>query len=262
MKIKAELNIKKWMDYKIKMMQYRKNGCYYPREFIVRTDKQLAYLSVPKVACSSIKASMSPLESCDDDKIHASMDSLGFSRFGSLPENENSFFKFTFVRNPFERLVSCYENKYHTYRNYDANLNILEHYLDGSLAKDEGFEAFITKICSIPNFALEPHFMRQYDIVYDKHSVCLVDYIGKMESLQQDFLPIQEKYNLRPLPHYNKTGIANTNKWMNYYNENTAELVYNKYMKDFEVFGYEEFYTMLKEYFCNKNNDKHKQQGE
>lgn len=81
-------------------------GTFTPTTYIINHEKKLAYIRVCKVANSSIKATMF-------DYVQ------GFKGIHNivpchevLSEDEKKFYKFSFVRNPYERLVSCYVNKY------------------------------------------------------------------------------------------------------------------------------------------------------
>lgn len=54
------------------------------------------------------------------------------------------------------------------------------------------------------------------------------------------------------MPHYNNSGVGESNKWMDNYTLETAELVHEKYKRDFESFRYEEYYTKLVKHLGDK----------
>ncbi len=221
-----------------------------PREFVVDPSRKIAYLVNSKVACSSIKACMYNVE-IDDDRIHTIVGKSNSIRRNALPQTERDFFKFTFVRNPLPRLVSCYESKYHNdITQYEKKVLDFDHYLFGFIREDRGFEHFIRRIVKIPNCLMDKHFLIQYDWIHDRAGHQLVDYVGKLETLNEDFKEIQEKYNLKELPHFNRTSPKKN--WMDFYTLETARLVHKKYRKDFEAFGYEDSYRKLIRYLKNK----------
>lgn len=225
-------------------------GNFQSREYIVDEEKKLVYLVNSKVACSSIKACMYGVQT-DDDSVHTVMGKSGWLRKDRLSKEERKFFKFTFVRNPFQRLVSCYESKYHHDREFYKKSEFdFDRYLFGYIRRDEGFETFIRRITKIPDCLLDRHIMVQYKLIHDRKGRKLVNYIGKCESLDNDFRPIQKKYGLKELPHFNRT--ERRKNWMDYYTKETARLVYKKYQKDFEAFGYEDSYKELMSYLTKR----------
>ena len=105
----------------------------------------------------------------------------------------------------------------------------------------------------IPGRMLDRHMCPQYLRLYRKDGTCRVDCIGRFERLNEDFEPIREKYNYRPLPHYNRSSKKD---YRDYYTLATARMVYLKYRKDIKAFGYEEDYRKLIAYIKNKKNGK------
>lgn len=214
----------------------REDKSFEPIEYVVLDNHKLIYLVNSKVACSSIKSTFLDEEISDDHSVHNRIIKKGLLHF-NLTEEQTHYFSFTFVRNPFSRLVSCYESKYHTdpvkYGFFE-----FKNYLFGYLSKDDGFDTFIRKVCAIPPRLMDRHFRPQYDIIYDSNGKSRCDFIGHFETLEEEFSVIQNRFALNPLPHLNKTPTLN---WRDYYSNETLKLVRETYQKDFETFGYEEY---------------------
>lgn len=220
-------------------------------EYLVSNEKECAYLVISKVACSAIKATFFSKEFADDYSVHRLISKDDGKRMRHLFEKERDYFRFTFVRNPFDRLVSCYVSKYHTdITKYKKKRTDFKYYLSGYLTKDEGFESFVEKIVKIPPYLMDRHFIPQSLLIYRKDGSSRVNYVGKFETLKQDFSTIQEKFGLYDLKVYN---TSEKNDWRDYYNAHTAKLVYQLYKEDIENFGYEKEYLNLLEYIQKRD---------
>lgn len=209
-----------------------------PRTFIFDKEKEVVYLNNPKVACSSIKKSMFG----EQPDIHRLPD----NSIVELSSEMKQYYKFTFVRNPYKRLVSCFEDK------------CIQHLDDPcwngfyNLYRVQDFSQFIRRVYLIPDIMSESHVTGQYRLVYDKEGRCLVDFVGKIENIREEYEPIRQRFDFLPLSHSNRAASLTGKNWMDYYTPFTAWLVYRKYKKDFITFGYEDEYKKLKSYLKNK----------
>jgi hypothetical protein len=86
----------------------------------------------------------------------------------------------------------------------------------------------------------------QYDYITSDAGVVLVDFIGKFENINEDFKSLQEKNktnNLKTLPFKNNTRGSGLHEsldepWEASYDQESADIVYDIFKKDFEYFGY------------------------
>lgn len=139
----------------------------------------------------------------------------------------DTYFKFAFVRNPWDLLVSYY------------------HYHKKEAAESEEFRQSWPRIAErfrrTSNFEewvhtgiyVQPHL----NFIADAEGRLMVDFVGRFETLRRDFQTVCERVGLRAqLPHENSTEHA---PYREYYNETTRELVRRKFRRDIETFGYE-----------------------
>lgn len=112
------------------------------------------------------------------------------------------------------------------------------------------FEEFVFWIYQINDSLAEEHFVSQYKILFSNHELASdIDFIGKFETVTEDWAYIQERTGLPDLGHFNRTSDDN---WRDYYDRKTANRVYKRYRKDMETFGYEEEYQKLLTYIKQK----------
>ena len=134
-----------------------------PRKYVIDDNRKIIYIVNSKVACTTIKQSFIRKQIKYTYSIHQII-----STKNNIPKNKNEYFKFSFVRNPFERLVSCYISKYVTDKKRGLVYLIFDLYLFGYMKKNNGFNIFINKISKIPDFLSDKHFKPQYNLLYKK----------------------------------------------------------------------------------------------
>jgi hypothetical protein len=154
--------------------------------------------------------------------------------------------RFSFVRNPFDRLVSCYRGKIIFARTPKTRTPLYHDYFF-ALPVNISFADFAQRVSRIPDALADSHFKSQYALLYSGEEL-QVDYVGKFEQLDRDWQPIAEKYQLDPLLSHanvskNKPGCQSDYRL--YYTEALVKLVYERYRKDVHLFGYEEEYKQL-----------------
>ena len=226
------------------------------REFLCDDKRKIAYLILPKCACSSIRKSFFKQELKDDGSIHHAPIIDGrptedMTDRGRLSHKRKDYFTFSFTRNPFDRLASLYADKVaglSAQGGSDPVFYLRGFYLYGALAEKKNFDDFLHAVIRIPDSIAEHHFRSQYDLLYEKGKI-LTDYVGKIEAFPESFAPIREKYDLEPLAHFHPTRKGD---WRNFFTEKSAQLCYRRYKKDFQTFGYEEELPKLLDFLKNR----------
>ena len=155
-----------------------------------------------------------------------------------IPEEWQQYFKFTFVRNPYDRLISCWrmftrgmENSKWQYPE-DGNPELtLEQFLNIAMDDSIPFDGPTRDTFEIK---LRHHALPQTHPFY-----CLdkADYVGRFENLNADFKIICDKLGLEgELPHWNRTS---RDSYQQYFDDNTRRITEEFYAQDIEQLGYE-----------------------
>jgi len=146
-------------------------------------------------------------------------DKLSYSLF-------NNYYKFGFVRNPWDWTVSL----------YFYILSYKRHKTHKTVKNFKNFDEFVEWRCS-EEYKSQFIYL-QKDFFTDEEGNIIVDYIGKFENLNEDFDYIVQHLGLKntSLPHKNKTKHKN---YREYYNDYTRKLVEEQFKEDIELFNYE-----------------------
>lgn len=170
-----------------------------------------------------------PIES-DDLVAHgflsAFLQHLTLNELRSLVPSTDRLFSFSFVRNPWDKIVSSYHNP-------DYSLG-LQAQARGIELRDLPFAEFVRYCESLEHI----HLQEQHRFVCDQAGRPKVDFLGHFENLQNDFRTICDRLEVRvPLPHRCKS--SNRRPYREYYDDATRERVFNNYRRDIEIFGYD-----------------------
>jgi len=147
-----------------------------------------------------------------------------YLEYGYLDINKfELYFKFAFVRNPYDRLLSEFKYAKRTHSKFKKD-----------------FKYFVKRGWgnSRRHSTIKQHIRPQSEFLYNDDGKSLVDFIGRFENLHEDFNTICDKIGIpqQELPHKNK---SEHNHYSEYYDEETKQIVAEKYEKDIEYFGYE-----------------------
>ncbi len=241
-------------------------GQYIPTQYYIIKHKELIYIPIPKVACTSLKIAVmdDKFDQSDstDQKSYMEVHSKATDIYESLSTRGYAhFYKFAFVRSPFDRLVSCYEDKVkktvqHSGRYFFSSgyNNLLIKTLFGkTFHPDMTFHEFVELVSRIPDSLADAHFKSQYGFLH-RNNRSVPDYIGHFENLAEDWKPVAEKYSFKELSFKNK---STRRHWSDYFeSRETVELAAKRYARDIELFGYESDYQNLLQKTSSGENGK------
>ena len=179
------------------------------------------------------------------------LENLGFTTRGEEElEDLDNFFVFSFVRNPFSRIVSRYLHLTYFFKKKEIAKNIGLVLGGWSQQNFNDFFKIMNLNKNIDNFTFsnfvkfamikhDDHWMVQCNLLEKYSNIKVEDFnfIGKFENLQQDFDTVCDKIGIprKQLPHQNKTKHKH---YTEYYDDETKQIVAEKYAKDIEYFGY------------------------
>ena len=145
------------------------------------------------------------------------------------------FFKFTFVRNPWDRAVSAYFFLKKGGRN-QGDLLWSQHHL----SEYRDFDAFVKGWLTEKNVHSGRHFRPQYSyLCLPGKSDPVVDFIGRYETLGTDYEIIRAKLGVGTALNSINVTEGKQKDYRDYYSDETKEIVANVYRKDIELFGYD-----------------------
>lgn len=165
-----------------------------------------------------------------------------YVRLGFISKDEfNSYFKFSFVRDPYQRTFSFY--------NFLGYSRIIS------------FSTFVKTVLPIKLEQRDFFFLSQYEYLHDDEGKLMVDFLGRLETIKSDIEVVREKCNLEEsLPHANKSkgewrraaglwmrepilrgklSLGHKGKpFQEVATKELKELIFELYRQDFEAFGY------------------------
>ena len=238
------------------------------KSLYVDDNHKIIYCKVPKVACtnwlrifivlSGTTNISNPLDISPSKTHHEferNLHQLSDYSIDDIRHKLQNYFKFIFVREPFERILSAYRNKfttsYNKYFQQRYGKHIIREYRKNPTTKalntgsDVKFHEFVA-------YLLDPKTKRPFNDHWNQYyrlcHPCLVQYdvIGKYESLEEDAEYVFERTDINKILHFPKSnrlaGKPRTSDvYMNSF-QNISRLELHKlwelYKVDFSMFGY------------------------
>ncbi len=186
---------------------------------------QAIFIHIPKAAGTSVgEALFGPGKSTHHHwEFYRSYDARKFA----------NYYKFTFVRNPFDRLVSAY---FYLQQTGKRTSRKDRQFRDRHLSGYGSFKEFVCTGLNRPEIKCWGHFVPQSRFIASDDLEIQVDFVGRVESMTQDFVTVATTLGL-------PTQIAHTNKsqrdhFSKYYDSESEGIVREHYRKDFDLLGY------------------------
>lgn len=214
--------------------------------------QSLIYIAVPKAASTTIRSILSEIANSskppDQGVIYKrrcsgllSPSMAGLDRFYRLATSADTLC-FTFVRNPYARLVSAWSDKFSgkPLRRGDPYIDL---YLNHAAScghsppsiEPLSFPAFVQFVHETMPDLLDPHWDHQ--VRRTSLPGIELGLIGRVENFGKDFGNVLEhaRQPLIKLRRLNKSGAS---AWASHYTDELAKTVYRLYEQDFDTFNY------------------------
>lgn len=211
-------------------------------------DRRLSYafLTVPKAANTSVKiALLSTIHRRPDETLEGhplsslvhrqDLDLLPYERKAGIVRSPVDF-AFTVVRNPWDRLVSCYKSKVDT----DSFHGPFAHY---GMYRGMPFATFVEWVATTEDARAEIHFRSQMAILTHRRRL-LPSFVLRFEKLDRHWPLVQSYFcdtHTIDIPRLTVSNVSRnpSDDYQSYYDARTKDLVYKRYRSDVDVLGYD-----------------------
>jgi len=224
---------------------------------IISHEHKYLYVINPKVASTTVRNRLRELNGfppLDNPRDVMSHKGSGFVMPKNISMGDmrsiclgSDYYNFSFVRNPFDRLVSAYvyfqsqvDESSSQHGNKKLYLRAKNPHRDPKIRTKMSFEEFIRGACEPQFYVQDQHWRLQTEIL--KLDLINYDFIGKMENFGADLTTILQRLDAPDDVLSRVDMVTNrSNRKKNtadYYDAKTAELVREWYNEDFVRFDY------------------------
>lgn len=175
--------------------------------------------------------------------------SVGNSLFGHTPgshmsvltfqliyskEEYDRYFKFTFIRNPWDRLVSAF----HFLKRGGLTLEDRQ-WAKENLAPFPDFDTFVREWVTPQSVLTWQHFKPQTRFICNARDEVQVDFVGRLERIEEDYAAIARRLGVQDNLQYLNRSSKKPRDYRAFYTAETKAIVAAAYRRDIELLGYD-----------------------
>ena len=221
---------------------------------IISNSHKFIFVHVMKTAGTSVSAAIDPYLRWNDVAIGgtrfgeqmqpAFRERFGLHKHSTASEIRDmvgagvwsSYFTFTVVRHPYDRIVSLYTWLHKTLRNARPDATEWSWPVATAFGESEGFSGFIRHEQFRKSLGGRP----QAEWTCDDGGHCIVDFVGRFEDLDAARMTISNRIgvNLEPFERHNAS-TERTRRADFFSGEADYDYLHKLHEKDFELFGYD-----------------------
>lgn len=187
---------------------------------MINHEHKFLFIHVPRTGGTSIETQFqyNGDEKRGDGKKHFNLEDY---KKELTDKQFNTYFKFTFVRNPWDIMISKYVSNWYALKHRGGEIG----YQRGKSLK---------------------YFLDHYQPAEHEHGDGLLDYfdpdqmdfVGRFENRVEDIKYICEKIGINIDTNIKKRSMRKKKHYTEYYDDKTRDIVAKRYAKDIEYFGY------------------------
>ena len=202
---------------------------------MINHQQKFIFVHIPKTGGSSIELTICPNTSIAGNHTgklnNTTFDGKHwtYKQINLQTPNINTYFKFTIVRNPYDRIVSLFE-WLQTYTQSAPGVY-------GPIPSD--FDTFIS-LCLESEKIGPANIKSQYEYITNDQNEIELDYIGRFETLDESFKTICNRVGVQAttLIHVNNNNKNKRAHYTKYYTTKTKNMISQLYAQDIDFFGY------------------------
>lgn len=194
---------------------------------IIDNDKKYIYVAIPKTGSISIHFSLGHVDIPEPPLYHMALSKI-------LPDSRyDNYFKFSFVRNPWSRILSLYK---------DFTIKRVYQY-SGKIRHEKplfheftDFNDFCLRVAETQ--WINDVFLQSQHAMLSVNGVIACDFVGKYESLETDFNKVCSLLDINVQLQKMNVGQYDLS-YRDYYSDASKDAIGNLFYKDVEEFNYE-----------------------